>query len=98
MFRHVVLIRWNPDATTQQKEAAIEGLRSLPAQIPQIRRYLIGHDAGVDDGNAEFAIVADFDTADDYRAYRDHPSHVAVIETLLRPIIGGRTAAQYEAD
>ncbi len=98
MFRHVVLIRWKPDVTAEQVATAMTALRSLPAQIPQIRRYLVGSDAGVDAGNADFAIVADFDSADDYRVYRDDPKHTAVIETLLRPMIGARTAVQYEAD
>ena len=40
-------------------------------------------------------MVADFDDADGYRVYRDHPAHVAVIAERIRPILAGRAAVQY---
>jgi hypothetical protein len=98
MFRHVVLIRWKPESTAAQRAAVPAALLELPGQISQLRRYQLGADAGVDPGNADFAIVAEFDSADDYRIYRDHPSHRQVIETLIRPILESRMAVQYHVD
>jgi hypothetical protein len=94
-FRHVVLIRWAEGATEAQIEALVEGLGRLPGQIPQIRHYTFGRDAGINTGNHDFVIVAEFADVDDYLVYRDHPDHVALINDLLKPVLGSRAAVQY---
>ena len=52
---------------------------TLPGRIPEIRGYTIGTDAGVNEGNFDLVIVADFDDVDGYVVYRDHADHQAVI-------------------
>ena len=96
MFRHVVLLRFAPEATAEQRRAVAEALAELPAQIPELRRYQFGADAGVSEGNFDFAVVADCDDVDGYRAYATHPAHVAVITERIRPILAERVAVQYE--
>jgi hypothetical protein len=98
VFRHVVLLRWLPGTTDAQVQAAVEGLRGLPAAIPEIAEYQVGTDAGVDDGNVDLAIVADFGSVDDYVTYRDHPVHRALIAERIRPILAGRMAVQHHLD
>jgi hypothetical protein len=96
MFRHVVMFRWT-DATTDDDVAAMaSALAGLPAVIPEIRRYEQGPDAGINDGNFDYAIVADFDAVDGYLVYRDHPMHQQMIADLVRPIMAERVAVQYE--
>jgi hypothetical protein len=96
MFRHVVLFRWTPGATVAQKAAVTAALEALPSAIPSIRAYHVGADAGVNDGNHEYAVVADFDDVAGYLAYRDHPEHRAVIAERIAPILAERAAVQYE--
>jgi len=96
MFRHVVMVRWKSEASPEQRAAALAGMRSLPDQIPQIRRFMLGEDARVDDGTFDLVIVADFDSADYYAIYRDHPSHRTLIDTVTGPIIAVRAAVQHE--
>ncbi|MEU9891793.1 Dabb family protein [Sphaerisporangium sp. NPDC051011] len=95
MFRHVVLFTWVADATEEQKATVETRLKELPGAIPEIRAYDIGGDAGVNQGNYEFAVVADFDSVADYIVYRDHPAHRAVIAEAITPIVAGRVAVQY---
>ncbi|MGI5267527.1 Dabb family protein [Nonomuraea sp. CA-218870] len=95
MIRHVVLFTWSPEATEEQKAAVAAELSALPGQIPQIRSYAFGPDAGINTGNHDFAVVADFDDEDAYTAYRDHPAHQAVIADHIRPILASRAAVQY---
>ncbi|GGO60396.1 Dabb family protein [Nonomuraea cavernae] len=97
MIRHVVLFTWSEDATDEQKARVAAELRELPGLIPQIRAYTFGGDLGVNQGNHEFAVVADFDTVDDYLVYRDHPRHLAVVTDHIRPILAARAAVQIEA-
>jgi hypothetical protein len=96
MIRHVSLLTFVPQATSEQIEAAATALRALPPIIPELRDYRVGPDVGVDTGNATFVVIGDFDDADGYRTYRDHPEHIAVAKEHILPILAGRTAAQYE--
>ncbi|MCG8588138.1 MAG: Dabb family protein [Proteobacteria bacterium] len=96
MIRHVVLLRFSPEADDQDVARLCRALSSLPASVPEIRRYRFGSDLGLADGNADFAIVADFDDADAWRRYADHPAHKAVITESIAPILADRSAAQIE--
>jgi hypothetical protein len=96
MIRHVVLITWTPEATAEQKQEASHGLATLPPLMSGLRNYVFGPDLGINDGNADFAIVADFDDRESYRAYRDHPAHVEVVKRSIAPISSQRRAVQFE--
>lgn len=98
MFRHVVLMTWQPDATDVEIEAVHEGLRALPGQIEEIRSYSFGRDAGASPDNADLAVIADFDDEAGFREYVTHPSHVALVTDKIRPILLTRVAVQYERD
>ncbi|MGH9065866.1 MAG: Dabb family protein [Acidimicrobiales bacterium] len=89
-------MRWKPDATPEQRQAVLEAAGRLPGQIPEIRSYLFGPDAGVSAGTWDLAIVADFDDADGYRRYADHPVHRAMVEGHVQPILAERAAVQHE--
>jgi hypothetical protein len=95
MFRHVALFRWAPETTDAQKDAVAQGLRALPGAIPTLRAYRFGPDAQVNDGNFDYAVVADFDDAAGYVAYRDHPAHQAILAKRIAPIVAERAAVQY---
>ncbi|MGW3352340.1 Dabb family protein [Nonomuraea rubra] len=94
MIRHIVLFTWTETATAEQKAAVTAELRKLPDLIPQLRSYTVGADAGINQGNHEYAVVADFDDTDDYLVYRDHPDHQKVIADYIRPILATRAAVQ----
>jgi hypothetical protein len=97
MFRHVVMFRWAEGTSPGHVQAVEEALGRLPGAIPQIRAYAFGPDAGVNEGNYDFAVVADFDGVEDYVAYRDHPEHQAVIAELFRDHVTARAAVQFES-
>jgi hypothetical protein len=92
--RHVVMFRFAPGTTAEQRERIAEELRRLPAAIPEIAAYTVGTDAGLAEGNWDFAVVGDFASAEDWQAYRDHPAHQAVIADHIRPVVAERAAAQ----
>ena len=96
MLRHVVLIRWKPETSDDQKRAVREGLAALPTAIPEIRSYQFGDDAAIAKGNFEFAIVADFENALDFQTYAAHDAHQKLIAEHIRPILQDRAAVQYE--
>jgi hypothetical protein len=91
-----VLFDWVPEANDQQKKQVTDELRTLPPLMTGLRSFLVGPDAGVVDGNFSFAVVADFDDARNYLAYRNHPAHRAIVEQVINPITRSRVAVQYE--
>lgn len=95
MVRHVALFRFKPEATWEDVSKLEAALRQLPAKIPCIQSYRFGRNIGLQEGNADFALVADFPDEDGLRTYASHPDHLEVIKTLVRPIMAGREAIQY---
>ncbi len=96
MLTHVALFTWKPGTTDQQIADLSAGLAALPGLIPEIKGYRFGPDAGVAQGNVDFGVVAEFDSADGYRAYAAHPAHREVIERLIQPIRDRRSGLQFE--
>jgi hypothetical protein len=90
------MFRWSDDATEEAKAAVADALSGLPSAIPEIRRYEFGGDLGLREGNWDFAVVADFDDADGYRAYSADATHQQVIADHIAPNTVERAAVQYE--
>lgn len=89
------MFRWRAGTSPDEVAAVTGGLRGLPAEIPELRDYRVGADAGLVDGNWDFAVVADFDDAAGWQTYNDHPAHQAVA-VGIRAMFVERAAVQYE--
>lgn len=96
VLQHVVLFRWREDITPEAVAAVESGLAALPPAIPEIRSYRFGADAGLGAGGWDFAVVAGFDSADDWAVYRDNPQHQAFIAECIQPWVAERAAVQFE--
>lgn len=95
-LRHQVLLTLGPEAAPDAADRIVEALRALPAEIPQIVEYHVGRDLGLRDGTADLALTAVFASADDWRTYVAHPSHVAVVRELIDPNCPDRISVQFE--
>ena len=96
MLRHVVLFTWTEDTSAETREAVLAALRRLPAEVGGMTSFHAGPDAGLVEGNAHAALVADFPDTEAYRAYAADPRHLAVIAEHVKPHLAARTAVQYE--
>lgn len=96
MLRHVAVFRWAEGTAPEAVGTLQEALGKLPSSIPELRGYRTGADAGLVEGNWDFAVVADFDGVAGWRAYTAHPAHQKLIAELLRPLLGERAAVQYQ--
>jgi hypothetical protein len=94
VLTHIVLITAADDATDEQVEAMVAGLRSLPPLIEAIGTYQVGRDLGLADGNASVVIQATFASPEDLDAYVVHPAHQKVVTELVRPIAASVARAQ----
>jgi hypothetical protein len=96
MIRHTVLFGWSDDATDEQKKRVADEVTKLPSLVPSIRAFVSGPDVGINQGNFDFAVTADFDDAGGYVAYRDNPGHRAMVEEHILPVTAKRAAVQFE--
>jgi hypothetical protein len=94
-FRHVVMFQFHTGVTAEQKRTLEDRLNTLPGVIPEVRAYAVGGDLGVNPGNFDFAVVADFADREAYLVYRDHPAHRKIIDECVTPIVAERRAVQY---
>ena len=96
MIRHVVVFRWNDSVTDADLAAIAAGLDALPSSIAEIVDYRHGPDLGLNPANSQYAIVADFASADDFATYRDHPEHQRFIADHITGKVADRAAVQFE--
>ena len=95
-FRHVVMFRWADDVEPDHVTGVRAALDALPGAIAGIRGFVHGSDVGVSEGNFDYALVADFDDADAWRAYRDHPQHQLFLAEHITGKVAERVAVQFQ--
>jgi hypothetical protein len=96
MLRHVVLFTWTEDTTPERRDEIVAALRRLPDEVGGMTAFAVGPDAGLAEGNADTALVADFPDAEAFRRYATDPRHLAVVAEYVKPSLAARSAAQYE--
>ena len=97
MIRHTVVFRFAEGTPAERVQAIREALMGLPGRVPEVRSFSCGGDLGLREGNADFAIVAEFDDEEGWRAYQDDPEHQRIIRELIAPVTEQRLAAQITA-
>ncbi|HUB39429.1 MAG TPA: Dabb family protein [Streptosporangiaceae bacterium] len=96
MIRHVALFTWDEGMTDEMEEQLASELTALAPRLAGLRSYHAGPDAGIIEGNFDFAVVADFDDAESYLAYRSNAEHQDIISRLSGPHTKSRASIQYE--
>lgn len=97
MIRHILLVQLRPDVTPAEMAQLQEGLGSLLATLPQVRRATHGPALGLPGSSAapaDYAIALDFETPEDFQAYIQDPRHQAFVKERLVPLRTGGMSAQ----
>lgn len=71
---HVVALKWTPEATDEQKAAAIEGLKTMAGAVPGIKNLWVKPDR-VQPREYNFAFALEFESREAADAYAEHPAH-----------------------
>ena len=95
MFHHIVLLRFTTGSTPDQHQSVVDGLRALPAMVPELRSYDVHLDGGLAADNAHISIVATFEDEAAWRIYSTHPEHLKVINERINPIKESSLRSQY---
>ena len=95
MIRHIAMLRWKQETTEAQVDEIESALRPMPDVMPFIRRYELRRDLGINSSH-HFVVMADFDSADEYREYASNSDHQQVIDTLIAPALESIARVQIE--
>ncbi|SNS78479.1 Dabb family protein [Tropicimonas sediminicola] len=79
MLRHIVLVTFKPEATSEERaalRAAVEGFRD---SVPEVRALECGDNVGKGPNHHDFAVVADFDDMAAFRRYIESDAHKAYV-------------------
>ena len=96
MIRHIVLLRWSPDAAPGEIEAAIQRLGEFGMSYPGCIDFKVADNIGANPTNFDCAVIADFPSRFAYESYANDPAHRELIRQN-DPVVLDKAAIQIEA-
>jgi hypothetical protein len=97
MLRHLVLLRFKPEATAAQVGAVVQAFVELPAQISEVKSLEWGTDVSPEGLGKGFThcFALGFDNARGRDDYLPHPAHQAFV-AQLQPVLADVLVVDYE--
>ncbi len=94
-IKHVVLLNWKDGVSAEQVDVLTAKFSELKAGVGEIKSYQYGPDVGLIKGNADYVIVAEFESEADLKAYLVHPLHRQLLAEVAGPILDSFQSAQF---
>ena len=96
MIKHLVLFKYKADVTPAQQKAMLDGLKALPALVPEIKRFdLVPTVPGRPARFYHIALLSEFESVAALDAYIANPHHQRVVP-LIDVACESRAAFDYE--
>ncbi len=95
MINHVVLLNWNSGVTEETILTVTNGFADLAKKIDEIKCYSFGPNMDLNGSNYQYALVAQFESLDDFNTYTVHPAHQQFMDSITSPIVKSYGAVQY---
>jgi len=99
MLKHIVLWTFAEFADGHTRAENMERVRAalmaLPPLIPEIRRFEVHADLGIDASASTMCLVSEFEDADALQRYAAHPDHRAV-SALISGVRTSRAVIDYD--
>jgi hypothetical protein len=70
---HIITVQWKADSTPEQRQAAIDGVKTMASQIPGVTNVWLKKIKV--QGGKDNVIVMEFKDPAAFDAYTDHPAH-----------------------
>lgn len=93
---HIVLFKWAEDATPEQIEAVMTGLRGMQGRIEGLEYVSCGENFSTRAQGFTHGLVTRFTDRNALDAYMTDPVHVEVIKNYINPIRNDTLAFDYE--
>ena len=100
MVKHIILWTLNPELSESEKQevkAGIKaGLEGLMGMVPGLLEVKVHIDGRLDSSNADVMLDSTLESAEALKGYAQHPEHVAVANSKVRPYTVSRTCLDFE--
>lgn len=96
MMRHMVLFRFRPEASEQDRRAVLDGLAQLPMHFPQMRRFGLGENVSQRDRTFSHVMAVEFERREEMESYLNSAEHEEFVSMLFRPAVEGRAIASFD--
>lgn len=99
MVKHIILWTLNPELTEAEKQIVKEGIKSglegLVGKVPGLIDVKVQIDGRIDSSNADLMLDCTLENAEALKVYANHPEHLAVANTKVRPYTVQRSCLDY---
>jgi hypothetical protein len=100
MVKHIILWTLNPELTEEQKQevkAGIKaGLEGLVGKVPGLLDVKVHISGRLGSSNADVMLDSTLESPEALKGYAQHPEHVAVANTKVRPYTVQRSCLDFE--
>ena len=100
MVKHIILWTLNPelseDEKKQVKQGIKQGLEGLVGKVPGLLDVKVNIDGRLASSNADVMLDSTLESEDALKGYAQHPEHVAVANTKVRPYTVQRSCLDFE--
>ena len=100
MVKHIILWTLNAELSEAEKTAAKqgmkEGLEGLKGKVPGLLDIVVNMDGRLESSNCDVMLDSTLESAEALKAYSQHPEHVAVANSKVRPYTVQRTCLDFE--
>ena len=100
MVKHIILWKLREDLSAEEKvsgKAGIKaGLEGLQGVVPGLLSIRVQTDGVLPTSNADVMLDCTLESADALKGYAQHPAHVEVANTKVRPYTAVRTCLDFE--
>lgn len=96
MVKHIVLFKWNENATAQALTKIDAEICAMKGKIPGIIDLSYGENFLDTPDKFTHALVVDFTDKAALEAYAPHPIHKAIVDNLINPIKNEVLRIDYE--
>lgn len=100
MVKHIILWTLNPELSDEEKQtvkAGIKaGLEGLVGKVPGLIEVKVHIDGRLASSNADVMLDSTLESEEALKGYAQHPDHVAVANTKVRPYTVQRACLDFE--
>ncbi len=79
MLKHVVFFKFKKNTLESDITDLMDGLKKLPALVPEIKEFVYGKDVVRSERSYDFALVSSFEDLECMGRYQVHPAHQEVV-------------------
>ncbi len=96
MVEHLVIFKFNENASDSNKINMLKSLNNLKNEISEIKDLSCGENFTARSQGFGFGLRVLFESESELNIYLEHPAHVKVVNEVIKPIISDLLVIDYQ--